>query len=290
MLSQVRIQNFRCLRDVTLPLGPFTVLVGPNASGKSAVLKALARVASEADTTHGATGPVRVSFDGREWGLGRQGPEFPKAQTLRLDPDRLRSTGPLKRSGRLDSDGSNAVSVLVSLGREGGRALAERFCALVPTFANVDFTLADAPELVFVDRWSGKSLSPSQVSDGSMLVLGYLLAAAQPDRPDLLLVDEPERGLHPWLLEQVVRLLRELTQPTEGQRPVQVVAATQSSELLEWLEPDEVRFLSREPATGDTLVRLAPTGDAAWPEVLASYDDSLGGLWLSGALGGVPGR
>ena len=40
-LKSIHIENFRSLRDVTLPLKPLTVLVGPNASGKSNVLKTL---------------------------------------------------------------------------------------------------------------------------------------------------------------------------------------------------------------------------------------------------------
>ena len=40
-LEEVRIRNFLSLRDVTLPLKPLTILVGPNASGKSNVLNAL---------------------------------------------------------------------------------------------------------------------------------------------------------------------------------------------------------------------------------------------------------
>ena len=40
-LKSIHIENFRSLRDVTLPLKPLTVLVGPNASGKSNALKAL---------------------------------------------------------------------------------------------------------------------------------------------------------------------------------------------------------------------------------------------------------
>ncbi len=40
-LKSIHIENFRSLRDVTLPLKPLTVLVGPNASGKSNALRAL---------------------------------------------------------------------------------------------------------------------------------------------------------------------------------------------------------------------------------------------------------
>ena len=40
-LEKIHIENFRCLRNVSLPLKPLTVLIGPNASGKSSVLDAL---------------------------------------------------------------------------------------------------------------------------------------------------------------------------------------------------------------------------------------------------------
>lgn len=38
-LLELHVQNFRSLRDVTIPLGPLTVLVGPNGVGKTNVLK-----------------------------------------------------------------------------------------------------------------------------------------------------------------------------------------------------------------------------------------------------------
>ncbi len=41
MLSQLRVKNFRLLRDVTIDFGDLTVFVGPNSSGKSTVLEIL---------------------------------------------------------------------------------------------------------------------------------------------------------------------------------------------------------------------------------------------------------
>ena len=40
-LEKIHIKNYLSLRNVKLPLKPLTVLVGPNASGKSNVLSAL---------------------------------------------------------------------------------------------------------------------------------------------------------------------------------------------------------------------------------------------------------
>jgi AAA15 family ATPase/GTPase len=41
MIESVHFRNFKALRDTTLPLGRFTLIVGPNASGKSTALQAL---------------------------------------------------------------------------------------------------------------------------------------------------------------------------------------------------------------------------------------------------------
>src|SRR3990172_7890415 len=40
-LKEVKIKNFRCLVDVTIPIGDTTVLVGENNSGKTTLLDAL---------------------------------------------------------------------------------------------------------------------------------------------------------------------------------------------------------------------------------------------------------
>lgn len=42
MISRVQALNYRCLRFIDRPMGPFHVLVGPNASGKSTFLDVIA--------------------------------------------------------------------------------------------------------------------------------------------------------------------------------------------------------------------------------------------------------
>lgn len=40
-IESVRIQNFRAIKDLTVPLGDYACLVGPNGGGKSTILTAL---------------------------------------------------------------------------------------------------------------------------------------------------------------------------------------------------------------------------------------------------------
>jgi energy-coupling factor transporter ATP-binding protein EcfA2 len=60
MIKEIRIQNFKCLLDTTVELGPFTVLIGPNDSGKTSFLDALlllAKTASGFQDTQSADKP-----------------------------------------------------------------------------------------------------------------------------------------------------------------------------------------------------------------------------------------
>lgn len=82
-------------------------------------------------------------------------------------------------------------------------------------------------------------------------------------------------------------MLRGLASGSIGSRKVQIVLATYSAELLEYLQPDEVRFLSRQQ-DGSVTIEEAPVNDPDWRRVYDEYQQSLGGLWLSGNLGGVP--
>ena len=47
-IDRIRIQGFGCIEDVELELGPLQAFIGPNDSGKSTILRAVAVVAAAA--------------------------------------------------------------------------------------------------------------------------------------------------------------------------------------------------------------------------------------------------
>jgi predicted ATPase len=293
---------------VALDLEPLTVLVGPNGSGKSAVLAAL-------NPGHLAR-PVDVwrhepnTFVGRRFtfsdgatarlvarpGFPAQGsspvPSTFRYQLLRLDLASLRQANQLQPESRLTEDGGNLANVFDNLTREQQERAAKQICALIPLFGDVDRRPigGGAQQLVFQDRWNADLwYAPDEVSDGTMLVTAFVMLQYQTPPVSLVAIEEPERGLHPYLLEQLVGLLRKLSRGELGSRPVQVVLATHSPELLQFVEPNEVRFLTRRTDDGSVEVRSVPVNDPAWPRYFDEYSRSLRDAWLSGGLGGVPG-
>jgi predicted ATPase len=177
--------------------------------------------------------------------------------------------------------------------RQRQAAVAKELCRLVPMFSDVDLEpIADGQHrLRFQDRWNSELwFAPAQVSDGTMLVLAFIVLQYQKPPADILTIEEPERALHPYLLEELIQLLRKMTTGEISKKPVQVVLATHSAELLEYVHPEEVRFLTRSPEDGSVQVSEAPTNSTNWQQVYKEYRESLGSIWLSGSMGGVPGR
>jgi predicted ATPase len=92
-------------------------------------------------------------------------------------------------------------------------------------------------------------------------------------------------------MEQVISFLRTLSEPQEpGVPPIQIVVATHSAELLEYCRPEEVRFLDRNTEDGSLRVHQIDAVSPDWQETFDTYRQSLGSVWLSGGIGGVPGR
>jgi len=65
MIESIEFTNFKALRNTILPLAPFTLLVGPNGSGKTSVLQALHKIATVA--SQAADGRGIVSSQDWHW-------------------------------------------------------------------------------------------------------------------------------------------------------------------------------------------------------------------------------
>lgn len=117
-----------------------------------------------------------------------------------------------------------------------------------------------------------------QISDGSLRAIAIITLLLQPenDLPDVIILDEPELGLHPHALEMVAGLMRAASMKT------QVIVATQSQTFLNYFAPSEIITVESRDA-GSEFRRLEPSELKEWLE-----DYSIGELWQRNVLGGGP--
>ena len=124
MIKQIQIENFRCIKEVQIDLEPLTILIGPNASGKSSILRALQPgwQLSQSDVWEQQPQlPVKIiknfsegtnytHIRGETGSAGTNGSNY-NAQFLRLDPGELRSQNQLARVEQLNGTGSNLANL-----------------------------------------------------------------------------------------------------------------------------------------------------------------------------------
>jgi predicted ATPase len=108
------------------------------------------------------------------------------------------------------------------------------------------------------------------------MALVALLEQPEKDLPDVLILDEPELGLHPFAIEVVAGLLQ------SASKHVQVILATQSVSLIDRFEPEDIVVVER-PGRESTFRRLNASELDAW---LDQY--TLSELWEKNVIGGRP--
>jgi predicted ATPase len=120
----------------------------------------------------------------------------------------------------------------------------------------------------------GSRVQANQMSEGLLYWLAFALLPYV-DPTAILLVEEPENGLHPSRIAEVVKVLRDVS------RRMQVIVATHSPLVINELQPHEVTILTRDSKTGTRATRLDRTKHFQQRQQVYA----LGELWLSFADG-----
>ena len=187
----------------------------------------------------------------------------------------------------LRPDGSNLAAFLHFLRQrhESSYHLIRGTVRLVAPFLN-DFVLEPMAlnenkiRLEWRHKGSDAYFDASSLSDGSLRFVALATLLLQPARlrPSVILLDEPELGLHPYAIATLASLVKQASVET------QIILATQSPLLLDHFKPEDVLVADR--ASGGTkLNRLESAKLDAWLE-----EYSLGQLWEKNEIGGRPGR
>jgi predicted ATPase len=197
----------------------------------------------------------------------------------------MKKTADVEDNRFLRPDGSNLAAFLYYLQqkRETSYSLIRRTIQRVTPFFD-DFLLEPSklnPEKIRLQwrhRNSDQYFDASSLSDGTLRFIGLATLFLQPQeyRPSVILVDEPELGLHPYAITMLAALVKTASEKK------QVILSTQSPFLLDQFQPEDVLVADR--VEGSTqFTRLDPQRLAEW---LGEY--SLGQLWEKNELGGRP--
>ncbi|MEY3607236.1 MAG: hypothetical protein RLZZ447_24 [Verrucomicrobiota bacterium] len=325
VIASIAFHRFKALRQTRIELQPFNLIIGPNGSGKTSLIESiltLRRLAAlpvaGAETVQRGEGPeirfgfaaphtevsatlgcageghcdfLRVEPEGSAaWPALRAG--LATVRGYALEHEAMTRPCPPGDGAELAADGANLAAVLVQLRAQAPSAYAAlqgELLRLLPEFSALEAGPSRAGGLTFGLRLAdcGELLGAEELSQGTLYVVALLALAFDPDPPRILCLEEVDRGVHPRMFREVRDVLYRLSHPPAdaGRQGVQVIATTHSPYFIDLFRdhPEEV-IISQKCGRAATFERLADRPDL--PELLR--EGSLGEMWYSGILGGVP--
>lgn len=196
----------------------------------------------------------------------------------------MRRYAMVEDNARLRYDASNIAPYVLRLREEFPSAykqLVDTIRFVLPAFD--DFLLKVVPfgpENKVALSWRQKGvdypMQPYHLSDGSIRFICLAASLLQPEPPDLIVLDEPELGLHP----AAIAILAELI--IAASKSSQLIVATQSPLLLDAFQAEDIIVASQKDGASH-FKRLDSDSLRVWLE-----EYSVGELWVKNVIEGGP--
>lgn len=153
---------------------------------------------------------------------------------------------------------------------------------VVPQFQ--DFYLEPSNKTISL-RWIDNSatdyrFNAHQFSDGSIRFIALATLLLQPEKtmPNVIILDEPELGLHPYAISQLAEMIKDASIHS------QIIIATQSKDLVDHFDIDSISVVEMDKNTQSTSVTHLKEDDyKIWLEHYMVSE-----LWDKNIIGGRP--
>ncbi len=197
-----------------------------------------------------------------------------------FDPLLLKRAVPIVGKTELEKDGSNLAIVIKNI-LEDPRKKAE--------FLRLTTQMLPFIEEIAVEKFmdmslflklketysSDKYLPASMISDGTINILALIIALYFEKRP-VTVIEEPERNIHPFLISQLVEMLKDAAQTK------QIIVTTHNPEMVKHVDLEDILLISRDKFGFSQVIR---PGTKKEIRVFLEHEIGIEDLFIQNLLG-----
>ncbi|RLD55398.1 MAG: chromosome segregation protein SMC, partial [Bacteroidetes bacterium] len=224
---------------------------------------------------------------------------FLKILIYQPDTNKLKLPGKLADEIHVENDAANMVSFLDNI-RDQNPEILDRIKSdlndCLDDFKDIRFMKvknngAFDKKIGLIDK-RGKIFWAEELSEGTLYFLALLSIIHQPNPPELLLLEEPEKGIHPRRIHEVMDFVFRMAE----EKGIQIILTSHNTQLVDEFDdtPDSVFVFEMD--NGETKIKnlltdIVQPGNKRLEEkgLPKIYDTKLlGEKWFQGFLGGVP--
>ena len=169
-----------------------------------------------------------------------------------FDPKLPKRATPITGKAELEEDGSNLSIILKNIieRKENRRKLFNLVKELLPFVENLDVEKFADKSLLFKLKESyfkNQYLPASLISDGTINITALVIAFFE--RKPFVIIEEPERNIHPYLISKVVEMIK------DASRHKQILVTTHNHEFVKYAGLENILLVSRDNDGFSTISR-----------------------------------
>lgn len=171
-------------------------------------------------------------------------PIFNQIRLYDFDPKLAKKAIPFTVRRDLEEDGSNLAIVLKNIleSQDNERKFKNLIADFLPFIENIDTEQFSCNYYIFkvCEIYSKRNYLPSSILSDGTINITSLIVALYFERMPCMIIEEPERNIHPKLISKVVEMFKETSKDR------QIIVTTHNPEIVKYCEIEDMLLLSRD--------------------------------------------
>lgn len=197
-----------------------------------------------------------------------------------FDPRLMKSSSSITSKRRLEEDGSNIANILqlILKSKLKKKKLLNLLCDSLPFIEQIDVqnNVDKSVSYRIKEKYNNKTFYSNFLSDGTVNMLALIIALYFEGESGIIIIEEPERNLHPQLMSKIVEMAKEVS------REKQIIITTHNPELVKYSDVNDILFAKR---TIDGFTQISKPSDNFMVQQFIDSDLGIDDLFVKGLLG-----